>query len=333
VNGTFTKKSNQHYYSFPGNPAKATTFNLAGEWPASLGAAVFVTDGNYKVLAQKLVGYGSKASVEVKFASDSKHFVFAAPLKTYKGQKPLPYSLNAACAGCVENSECGSGEQCVSNVCTARPLCVQVEHPSGKFIAKNFQAGQYAEANDWATKTAEGGAFGISLATCTEVGSNTACPRLYAPVCGVSTASNASQTYGNQCEFKAGIVRLAGDFGEVAAIASQGACAAPGNPQCATYTVQSDDTRFAYYAQNWNSAAEANSWIALNPQAIRTQVYNGACNAFTACTREYMPVCGGVKSEDDRTFSNRCGLEVAVRVDAGDASWSKGRYTTGGTCN
>jgi hypothetical protein len=130
---------------------------------------------------------------------------------------------------CVTIDQCANGEQCLLMRCTAQPLCVQVTASDGRFIAKNFSPGNYAAADAWAQSAANGGGYGISLATCETVGANMVTPGINAcadtnePVCGTSV--DGSATYRNTCLFRAATISKAGATGEAVARAIPGACA------------------------------------------------------------------------------------------------------------
>lgn len=230
---------------------------------------------------------------------------------------------------CAATSDCGGGEQCLSGTCTARPLCVQVTTPGNKLAAKNFAAGAWADANAWGESTAQGGPWGISLATCTDVAHNLACTEQYQPVCGVSFAWNGAKTYGNDCELRGATIAAAGDAGEATAVFQKGVCGTS-EPRCATYYLTSEGTtQQAYYVRTAGSAFEAKAWIELVPTAVTPNVLPGKCSAFLTCTEQYKPVCGGVKGDLSTTFGNQCEFEAAVRADSATDGWSKGRMSPG----
>jgi len=88
----------------------------------------------------------------------------------------------------------------------------------------------------------------------------------------------------------------------------------------------------AYYVKTFGSAFDAKAWINLQPSAVNGLVLDGACPALTACTKEYAPVCGGVRSDTPRTFGNRCAFEAAVRSSSTADGWSKGYVNAAGAC-
>lgn len=241
---------------------------------------------------------------------------------TFKLQSPV------VIGGCAATTECSAGEQCVSSVCTARPSCAQVTAPDGKFHARNFAAGAYAEADAWAAKIAAGGAYGISLYTCEEVAAS-GCTEELNPVCAFVSGTDAEKTLGNACEARRATVAAAGSGGDAVSVTAKGACTT-GAPRCATYAIGTDAS-YAYYVHDFSSQFAADAWIAINASAIRPQVYTGKCATHTGCTKEYNPVCGGVRSDAARTFGNRCMFEASVRVSSAATGWSKG-YAAPGEC-
>jgi len=235
--------------------------------------------------------------------------------------------------GCTLNSECARGEQCDAGACVARPLCVQVDAADGRFLAKNFSAGQYAEADAWAQKEAGGGSYGISLANCAIVSTNMACTEEYAPVCAYTAIWNEARTFSNKCDMKRAVIGAAGEWGEVVAAHKEGACT-KGDARCSTYWLKEDEAAVpgAYYVRTVYSDFEAKAWIQVQPNAVNGAVLNGACHDFTICTEEYNPVCGGVRSDSPSTFGNVCSFQAAVRASSATEGWSKGYVSSAGAC-
>jgi hypothetical protein len=207
------------------------------------------------------------------------------------------------------------------------PACAQVYSPDGKFYAKNFAT--MAEADVWAAGIAAGGAYGISAFTCEVTAASYACTEEYAPVCAMISGTDVGKTYSNACELRRATIAAAGAVSDAFAVSTKGECTT-GTAKCSTYTVGSD-TSWAYYVHNFNSQFEADAWIALNPQAISSKVLDGKCQDWTVCTKEYFPVCGGVRSETAHTYGNRCMFEASVRADSAATGWSKG-YASQGAC-
>lgn len=233
---------------------------------------------------------------------------------------------------CTTNAECGGGEQCEASACVARPLCVQIDG-EGRFIARNFPAGQYAEANAWGTATAAGSSWGISLATCDVVAKNLACTEEYAPVCALTANWTAGKTFGNRCDMRRSIIAEAGDFAEATAIFTGGACKV-GAARCSTYWLRPEPTSVsgAYYVKNFTSDFEASAWPKLHPGSVDAKILSGLCQNLLVCTKEYNPVCGGVRSDEPSTFGNKCMFEASVRASAATDGWSKGYVNAAGEC-
>ncbi|MBI2394124.1 MAG: hypothetical protein HYV09_31420 [Deltaproteobacteria bacterium] len=137
----------------------------------------------------------------------------------------------------------------------------------------------------------------------------------------------------NLCYVRRAVLSAAGEFGEVTGVYTKGECE-KGELRCATYWLKSDPAAVegAYYAHTFASEFEASSWIALQPSAVDAAVLPGACDAITACTKEYNPVCGGVRSDEPSTFGNRCMFMAAVRASSTTDGWSKGYVSAAGEC-
>jgi len=238
--------------------------------------------------------------------------------------KPVP--------ACTVAADCAGGEQCLSGTCTARPICVQLPTTNG-YVAKNFPAGSWAEANAWAETTAAGAGHSLSLANCTDVANGLACAEIYAPLCTFVSGAAGAATMSNDCEMRRAVIAAAGEFGEAKGSYTKGECP-KGEPVCATYWLKSDptDATGAYYAHTFSSDFEAKAWIAEMSTAVDAAVLNGACSDLTVCTKEYNPVCGGVRSDEPSTFGNRCMFMAAVRASTATDGWSKGRIDSTGAC-
>lgn len=236
--------------------------------------------------------------------------------------------------GCTATSECGNGEQCIAGACTARPLCVQIPVASDRYQAKNFAAGQWSEASAWAETTAAGAGYSISLATCTEVAAGLACTEEYAPLCAFVSGAEGARTVSNACELRRTVIAAAGEYGEATGLSTKGECT-KGEPRCSTYWLKSDPASVAgaYYVQTFRSDFEAKAWIALQPSAVDGAVLDGICSDLTICTKEYNPVCGGVRSDDPSTFGNLCMFQAAVRASSATDGWSKGYVNASGECS
>jgi hypothetical protein len=239
------------------------------------------------------------------------------------------FRMMGAAGGCTTYTECGEGEQCIANVCTPRPVCATVLTTDGVFHAKNFNAGSFADADAWASTTAAGAGHSLTLATCTET--KVACPEPAVPTCAFVSGTEAGVTYASLCDAKHAVLAAAGDVGEAIGVTQQGACTADA-PYCSSFlSISDDNASFAYYAHTFGSEFEANAWSQLHPGSSKARVRAGNCSGMAMCPRIYKPVCGGVKSDPARTFSNQCGLEAAVRADAATNGWSKG-YGRPGAC-
>lgn len=236
-------------------------------------------------------------------------------------------------AGCKVYSDCAGGEQCDAGTCVARPLCVQIPVADGRYLAKNFPAGSWAEANAWAETTAAGAGHSISLATCAQVAAGLACTEEYAPLCTMISGSDFAYNESNLCHVRRSVIAAAGEFGEAQGFYAKGECT-KGELRCSTYWLKSDPAAVegAYYVHTFASDFEAKSWIALQPSAIDGAVLTGACDELMACTKEYNPVCGGVRSDEPSTFGNRCMFMAAVRASSATDGWSKGYVSSAGEC-
>lgn len=235
--------------------------------------------------------------------------------------------------GCTSYTDCAGGEQCLAGVCTARPVCVQIPVSEGRYLAKNFAAGQWAEANAWAEATAAGSGHSLSLATCAEVATGMVCTADYAPLCSFISGADGAQNLGNLCELRRAVIAAAGEYGDSQGFYTTGECVKDG-PSCSTYWLKSDPaaTEGAYYVHTFGSHFEAKSWIALQPGAVEGEILPGVCSELTTCTKEYAPVCGGVRSDEASTFGNRCMFMAAVRASSATDGWSKGYVSAAGAC-
>lgn len=344
VKGAFSARSSRHYFSFPGTARQQTTFtlDLDANVPPYLGAAIIVTDNNYKVIGGASTRSGRSARVEVTFPSDGKYFVFAAPNHPSLVWGRTGYALTAGCkpikVSCDSTAECAPGEQCLGSrqcsggrciglsTCQARPLCVQLGTPDGRTVAKNFPAGSYAAADTYAQATAAGNGYGISLATCEEVAAGQACTEQYQPVCSVSL--DGAHTEGNACFFRLSALAKAGATGEAIVKSVPGECG-DSAPTCATYYVLPPNAASpVYYVSNWGTAAQAQAFLSLT-NGEQKAVLSGACNKPRGCTKEGFPLCGTIRSETPGTYGNKCMFESAIRNDAGAIGASKGFYTVG----
>lgn len=101
-------------------------------------------------------------------------------------------------------------------------------------------------------------------------------------------------------------------------------------PVCATTTI---DAPYAnsptFYAKNFASEKEAWDWLNASFPYGKSQVLAGACNEPKYCIQVYKPVCGTVKDQASKTYSNSCHFEGAILADAGDSGESKGYYVDG----
>lgn len=231
--------------------------------------------------------------------------------------------------GCTATSECAAGEQCLSSACTPRPSCAQVTAPDGKFYARNFAAGAYAEADAWAAKLAAGSSYSISLSTCSDVAAGFGCPEDYTPVCAFLSGTDAAKTFENACSMRVATIAAAGTVSDAVSVSTKGFCTT-GVARCSTYTLGTDAS-FAYYVHDFGSQFEADAWIALNQSVLSSRVWPGKCASFQGCTKEGQAFCGGVRSEPARNFGNRCMFEASVRADSATGGWSKG-YAALGEC-
>lgn len=109
-----------------------------------------------------------------------------------------------------------------------------------------------------------------------------------------------------------------------------------GSPKCATATVPpaAEGLSSTYYVQNVASDAEAQSFYQSFPQGTTFSTLSGACSDSTMCPALYNPVCGVVRNEPAKTFSNACAFSAAIRLDAGAVAGqgSKGYIESQGEC-
>lgn len=106
-------------------------------------------------------------------------------------------------------------------------------------------------------------------------------------------------------------------------------------PLCATASILWEgSTTPTYYAQNVADQSGAQAFYESFPAGASFQAYQGACDQGWACPALYKPVCGVIKSDAPKTFSNACAFAAAVRADAGstDGQSSKGFVQSDGEC-
>jgi hypothetical protein len=71
----------------------------------------------------------------------------------------------------------------------------------------------------------------------------------------------------------------------------------------------------AFYAQNFQTYAEAKKWLSWF--SAEPTIVAGPCAVPIACPDYYEPLCGQVSGGTEQTFGNACELEAATRVAAG----------------
>jgi hypothetical protein len=87
----------------------------------------------------------------------------------------------------------------------------------------------------------------------------------------------------------------------------------------------------AFYAQNVKTYQESQDILApIAPYYANQAIHEGTCASQPKiCTTLYKPVCGQLFSGPEDTYSNVCGLKVAIRGAAGDSGFAKGRWNAG----
>ncbi|MFO0659057.1 MAG: hypothetical protein U0165_04405 [Polyangiaceae bacterium] len=223
-------------YSFEGIAGQDAVVALSGEWPWYLGAVVIVSDENGNIVAQKTRYSSSSAKVSFSIENDGELFVWVSPYDYTSVNRSYNYSLSSNCAApsCKSDSECSLGERCAlpmcikapcdaPGTCVASPLCAEYTTSDGRFYAKNFAPGSYADAATWVTldpqvvssRIRNGVCDGQPVDTCDE-GS---------PVCAAPYYADQFSTYASQCEFESIVRTNAGTAGESKGKFTAGVCA------------------------------------------------------------------------------------------------------------
>jgi len=206
VSNKFSKTSRRHVYSFPGQAGQTTTFTLSGNWPASLGARLYVVGPSGKVLATDKAPSSNQLSLKITFSSSGKYSVYASPIKYQQVDKSYGYKLGASC-----------------DVALCATASVQWEgSPTSTYYAQNVASA--ADADAFFAGFPAGSTFGTLTGACDQ---GWACTALYKPVCGV-IKSNPAKTFSNACSFAAAVRSDAGGVPGQSSkgyIQSEGACA------------------------------------------------------------------------------------------------------------
>ncbi|MBK9000997.1 MAG: hypothetical protein IPM35_35190 [Myxococcales bacterium] len=330
-------KSRRHVYSFSASAGTETTFTLTASWPKQLGAFLMVMNAKGQ-LVDWTYSTTSEASLSVQLAAAGDYWLFASPVWYEKVKTAYAYTLSASCSKeCSADADCGAGKTCVvpqcfkapckAGVCVDAPLCAEYTTSDGRYYAKNFPGSDAAAAKEWVTLDPEVSSSGVNPGTCESLNSKV-CPSTDPAVCGVPIATDKEATYANLCEFQKVVRAAAGATGESKGKYWAGACP---DGYCAVGWLSPPDVNSpTVYVKNFTSKGEAESWLGSSFSNLSSsEIRNGHCDDPVACITLYKPVCGVIKSEPQKTYSNSCGFQGAVMADAGSSGESKGYYTDG----
>jgi hypothetical protein len=100
-----------------------------------------------------------------------------------------------------------------------------------------------------------------------------------------------------------------------------------------TYCAIATTSGHSYYAHNFQTYAEAKTWLA-TLAAKEGRIETGACAKPIACPMVYIPLCASVSGSEAATFGNTCELLAATRMAAGAAppGEAKGAFLHAGAC-
>jgi hypothetical protein len=204
------------------------------------------------------------------------------------------------------------------------PLCAEYTTTDGRFYAKNFAAGQDAEAQAWVAADPQVFSSGIGIGTCGAMNEKPCDPQ-DPPVCGIPAKTDVAANYASLCEYRKVIRDFADQDGESKGKFTEGPC----QEYCATARFVEEDRTY-FYAQSflWQESAQAwlDSAFAAGTDKI---IAPGLCGAQPECvTFMYAPVCGTVRDLQPATYDAPCRFFNAVTKDAGSGE-SKGWYTAG----
>jgi len=330
-------KSRRHVYRFSAATATDASFTLSASWPKSLGAFLMVLDAKGTLL-DWTYGTTSEASLTVKLPGAGDYWVFVSPVWYEKVKTSWSYSLSASCSQeCVTDADCGPGKACAlpqckqapckTGICVDQPLCAEYTTSDGRYYAKNFPGSDAALAQQWVTLDPEVAASGVNPGTCESLNAKP-CPAEDPPVCGVPVATDKEATYSSLCDFQKVVRAAAGATGESKGKYWAGACP---DGYCAVGWISPPDVNSpTVYVKNFSTKGEAESWLGSTLSNLSSsEIRNGHCDDPVACITLYKPVCGTIKSEPAKTYSNSCGFQGAVMADAGSTGESKGYYTEG----
>lgn len=214
--------------------------------------------------------------------------------------------------------------------CPVKPHCVEYEtldengKPAQNFYVhnvKSYEEGKKLLANLQVKFTNEA----INPGTCGE--QSTACPRIWAPVCGQT--KDGTKTFGNLCEFKVQVRKEAGKVDQSKGHWELGQCK---TPHCLEYeTVDENGKPYNnFYAINVDSYEEGKQILANMGSGFTKEAINpGTCaDQAKICPDLWAPVCGSTAT-GTQTYGNVCEFKVAVRNEAGVEGESKGHFDLG----
>jgi hypothetical protein len=201
-----------------------------------MGSVAIVSDDQGNVIAQKIRHSSSSAKVSLTLESAGNYYVWVSPYDYTSVSRSYDYTLSSTCSSpsCSSDSECDSGERCALPMCIKAPcdapgtcvasaVCAEYTTADGRFYAKNFAAGAYADAKNWVTLDPQVNSSRIRNGVCDGQISDACDPS--APVCGSPIYADQFSTFESLCSFEDAVRHNAGTAGESKGKFSEGACA------------------------------------------------------------------------------------------------------------
>lgn len=337
LTGSISRFSRRHVHRIDGVAGENFDITLQPSWPSYLGAVAIVTDYYGEIVEWDYRSGEAYAAVSGSYEYTEPHYLFISPVKYGRVHSSYDYLLEMSCEplGCSSDLDCSQDEKCVQvqcvttpcpALCQAQPLCAEVVTSNDNYWAKNFEAGERAEAEAWVAGF-DALSSGVNMGRCADLNGKEC--RDDAPICGQPNWAEYPKTFASLCELQK-LVRSGTDVHDfdVNAHFTDGACV---ENWCATAEVDTGNGRKAFYAKNFATDADAKSWLASTfPNGSTLERLEGTCDEPRPCYKIYRPVCGEVMGEPTEA-GNDCEFRGAVMAAAGSdlLSEAKGSYSEG----